>query len=196
MSMRASELIRNSLLALVLLSSGLLPATAWSHGGVGIDADPCRVRIGPHLVHFTAYQPELTGSTDYCNTIPKAGPAIIVFDYEGKALRNMTVEFEVTREPQGSRVFHQPASTHPNGSFNSQVDFAEAGQYLVHITLVNGNEKVDKHIALTVGPAGGFPTKTLIIVLTLLLAASYLFYLSNAGFKSAVDSIILRKKDV
>lgn len=193
--MRTLEFIKHGLFALGLVAGSLLPLTAWSHGGASVDTDQCRVQIGSHLVHFTAYQPQLTGTTDYCNTIPETGPTIVVFDYEGKALRNMTVEFEITKEPEGTRVFYQPPSTHSNGTFNANVNFVEPGKYRVHITLVNEGEKVDEHIGLTVGGgAAGGSTTTWIVLLTLLVAGGYIFYLSNAGFKNAVDKIIKKKE--
>lgn len=193
--MRILANIRASLVALGLVVTSLLPVTAWSHGGASVDTDQCRVQIGSHLVHFTAYQPQLTGSTDYCNTIPETGPTVIVFDYEGKALRNMTVEFEITKEPEGTRFFYQPPGTHPKGTFNANVNFVEPGKYRIHVTLINEGEKVDEHIALQVGGgASGMQTSTIIVILTLLIAGGYIFYLSNAGFKNAIDKVIKKKE--
>jgi len=193
--MRNFEIIKNSLCALGLLAATFLPINAWPHGGASVDTDQCRVQIGSHLVHFTAYQPQLTGTTEYCNTIPELGQTTVVFDYEGKALRNMTVEFEITKEPEGARVFYQPPSTHPNGTFNSNVNFTEPGKYRVHITLVNEGQKVDEHIGLSVGSgASGMSTSTIVVLVTLLVAGGYIFYLSNAGFKNAVDKLISKKE--
>jgi hypothetical protein len=187
--------IQRSLTAFGILAISLISTNAWSHGGASVDTDQCRVQIGPHLVHFTAYQPQLTGTTEYCNTIPELGPTTVVFDYEGKALRNMTVEFEITKEPEGTRVFYQPPSTHSNGTFNSNVNFTEAGKYRVHITLVNEGVKVDEHIGVAVGSgAAGIPTSKLIVIFTLLVAGGYIFYLSNAKFKGAVDKLITKKE--
>jgi hypothetical protein len=193
--MRNTKSLNNRLMALGLLLTSFISSNAWSHGGASVDTDQCRVQIGSHLVHFTAYQPQLTGTTEYCNTIPEVGPTTVVFDYEGKALRNMTVEFEITKEPEGTRVFYQPPSTHSNGTFNANVNFSEAGKYRVHITLVNEGQKVDEHIGLNVGSgASGVPTSKIVVILTLLIAGGYIFYLSNAGFKNAVDKIITKKQ--
>lgn len=187
--------IQRSLTAFGMLAISLVSSTAWSHGGASVDTDQCRVQIGSHLVHFTAYQPQLTGTTEYCNNIPELGQTTVVFDYEGKALRNMTVEFEITKEPEGTRVFYQPPSTHANGTFNANVNFTEVGKYRVHITLVNEGQKVDEHIGVAVGSgASGIPTSKLIVILTLLVAGGYIFYLSNAKFKGAVDKLITKKE--
>ena len=193
--MRNTKSLHNGLMALGFLLTSIMSSNAWSHGGASVDTDQCRVQIGSHLVHFTAYQPQLTGTTEYCNAIPEVGPTTVVFDYEGKALRNMTVEFEITKEPEGTRIFYQPPSTHANGTFNANVNFTEAGKYRVHITLVNEGQKVDEHIGFNVGAgASGVPTSNIVVILTLLVAGGYIFYLSNAGFKNAVDKIITKKQ--
>ncbi len=193
--MRNFDCMKKSLAALGLLAVSILPINAWSHGGASVDTDQCRVQIGSHLVHFTAYQPQLTGTTEFCNTIPELGQTTVVFDYEGKALRNMTVEFEITKEPEGTRIFYQEPSTHSNGTFNSNINFTDAGKYRVHITLVNEGQKVDEHIGFTVGKGqAGVSTSVIVVVLTMLLAGGYLFYLSNAGFKASVDKFLKIKE--
>jgi len=185
------QIAKKVLAAAGLLAASLMPITAWSHGGASVDTDQCRVQVGSQLVHFTAYQPQLTGTTEYCNNIPELGQSTIVFDYEGKALREMTVEFEITKEPEGTRFYYEPPATHSKGTFNTMLNFTEAGKYLVHVTLVNENQKVDAHIPFTVGRgAAGVPTSTIVVVLTLLVAGLYILYLSNAGFKGVVDKFI------
>jgi len=185
------QIAKRVLAAAGLLAASLMPITAWSHGGASVDTDQCRVQVGSQLVHFTAYQPQLTGTTEYCNNIPELGQSTIVFDYEGKALREMTVEFEITKEPEGTRFYYEPPATHSKGTFNTNLNFTEAGKYLVHVTLVNENQKVDAHIPFTVGRgAAGIPTSTIIVMLTLLVSVLYILYLSNAGFKGAVDKFL------
>lgn len=192
--MKNLEITKNLFAAAGLLVASLLPVTAWSHGGASVDTDQCRVQVGSQLVHFTAYQPQLSGTTEYCNNIPALGPTTIVFDYEGKALREMTVEFEITKEPEGTRFYYEPPATHSRGTFNTTLNFADPGKYLVHVTLVNENQKVDAHIPFTVGRgAAGVPTSTIIVILTVLLAGLYILYLSHAGFKGLVDKLILKK---
>jgi hypothetical protein len=193
--MRSLNFLNKGLLALSLLVSSALPLTTWAHGGASVDTDQCRVQIGSHLVHFTAYQPQLTGTTEYCNTIPEVGNTAIVFDYEGKALRNMTVEFEITKEPEGTRVFYQPPGTHPTGTFNTTINFTQGGKYRAHITLVNEGQKVDEHIGFTVGAeAAGPSTSTYIVVAVVLFAVGYILYLSNASVKNAVDRLTGKQK--
>lgn len=190
--MRNFNVLRNGLIGLGLLLSMAFPLTGWSHGGASVDVDTCRIPVGAHWVHFTAYQPQLTGTTEYCNSIPELGNTTIVFDYEGKALRNMTVEFEITKEPEGTRIFYKEPSAYPTGTANTTLNLTAPGQYLAHVTLVNEGQKVDAHVPFKVGASanGGLSLTTLLVVTVLLLAGGYVFYLSNAGFKAAVDKIL------
>ena len=60
---------------------------------------------------------------------------------------------------------------------------------------MNEGQKVDEHIGFVVGAgASGMSTSTIVVILTLLIAGGYIFYLSNAGFKSAVDKLITKKQ--
>jgi len=95
-----------SLLPVVFLV-GLMPTIVQAHRGAPDEADACVTRVGFERVHFTAYTPTLSGDREYCSIIPEIGPTNLVFDYEGKSLRNVSVEFEITKEPEGQRVFYQ-----------------------------------------------------------------------------------------
>ncbi len=191
--MRNLKFFRN--LALGLSLGALLPvSSAWAHGGASVDTDQCRIFVGPHLVHFTAYQPQLTGSTEFCDSIPDLGQTTMVFDYEGKALRNMTVEVEFTKEPEGTRIAYLPPATHASGTFNTQYNFTEPGKYLAHVTLINEGTKIDAHVPFKVGTAKGeVSSSTKIIVATILAAGLYLVYLSSAPFKAFVDGLFKKK---
>ena len=174
----------------------MIPASpAWAHGGASVDTDQCRIFVGPHLVHFTAYQPQLTGSTEFCGEIPDLGTTIMVFDYEGKALRNMTVEVEFTKEPEGTRIAYIPPSTHSSGTFNTSYNFTEPGKYLAHVTLINEGQKIDAHVPFKIGTAKNqISSSTWIYIITVLVAVLYILYLSSAPFKSLIDGLLQRVK--
>ncbi|WP_045225663.1 hypothetical protein [Methyloterricola oryzae] len=195
--MRNLTFVRSWVATLAIVLSALLPtSSSWAHGGASVDTDQCRIFVGPHLVHFTAYQPQLTGTTEYCDAIPELGPSTLVFDYEGKALRAMTVELEVTKEPEGTRVYYQEPSTHPSGTFNINLNFTEPSKYLAHVTLINEGQKVDAHVPFKVGTnvsGGGLSTNAIIILMVILVAGGYIFYLSNAQFKALIDGLLKKK---
>ena len=192
--MRTHHIITGGLRLLGIVAMLLVPISgAWAHGGASVEADKCRIEVGPHLVHFTAYQPQLTGTTEYCNDIPELGNVVIVFDYEGKALRNMTVEFEITKEPEGTRIFYQAPTTNPTGTYNTQLNFSNPGKYLAHVTLVNEGQKIDAHVPFAVGTSqSGLSGTTYLVIAVVLFALGYIFYLSNPAFQAAVDRV--RKK--
>jgi hypothetical protein len=192
--MRTQHLITGGMRVLGLVAALLVPSAVWAHGGASVEADKCRIEVGPHLVHFTAYQPQLTGTTEYCNDIPELGNVIIVFDYEGKALRNMTVEFEITKEPEGTRFFYQAPTTNPTGTYNTALNFTDAGRYLAHVTLINEGQKIDAHVPFVVGNAkSGLSGTTYLVIAVVLFALGYIFYLSNPAFQAAVDRVLKKK---
>lgn len=193
--MRTHHFITGGMRVLGVMVALLAPISAsWAHGGASVDADKCRIEVGPHLVHFTAYQPQLTGTTEYCNDIPELGQSIIVFDYEGKALRNMTVEFEITKEPEGNRIFYQAPTTNPTGTYNTAINFTLPGKYLAHVTLVNEGQKIDAHVPFAVGGAkSGLAGSTYLVIAVVLFALGYIFYLSNPAFQATVDRLLKKK---
>jgi hypothetical protein len=194
--MRNLTFFKSLALTLGLLLTAVLPApNVWAHGGASVDTDQCRIFVGPHLVHFTAYQPNLTGSAEFCGAIPDLGTTIMVFDYEGKALRNMTVEVEFTKEPEGTRIAYLPPATHASGTFNTSYNFTEPGKYLAHVTLINEGQKIDAHVPFKVGTAQyEVSTSTKIIIATVFFSVLYLLYLSSASFKSFIDRLFQRVK--
>lgn len=182
----------NKLFALLVLFTMLMPVTpVWSHGGVSVEIDSCRIPVGNSWVHFTAYTPGITGDAEYCGTIPKQARTNFVFDYEDSRLRNMTVEFEITKEPEGKVIYHQDAAKQKTGSINAVVDFTQhpPGKYLAHVTLINGEERTDAHLPFTVGSTGPSSSDSLLMLVMVLgiLIGAYFFVPS---VKEKVDSII------
>jgi len=68
-------------------------------------------------------------------------------------MREITLEFEVTKEPNGERVFYQTPQKIKTGNVNSRIDFSQygAGDYLAHITIVDNDKRQDTHLPFTVG---------------------------------------------
>jgi len=147
------SIMKNKSILVLLL---LFPTAVFAHRGIFEDSkeiDKCRIRVGYERIHFSAYTPTFTGSKTYCEAIPNLGPTNLVFDYEGKKLRNVTIEFEITKEPDGSRVFYQEPKKIKTGTVNALVDFSKygVGNYLAHVTIVHKGKKLDQHIPFSVG---------------------------------------------
>jgi len=160
------------LLLPTLLLSLFFSPIATAHRGAKNEVDTCRISVGNEVVHFSAYTPTLTPGESYCHTIPEVEPAHLVIDYEGTKLRNTTVEFEVTKEPEGTRVYYQKPQKIKKGSWDAKIDFSNsgAGKYLTHITIMNQGEKLDSHIPFTVGiEEDNFPYKLFIPIVLVII---------------------------
>ncbi len=182
---------RRWLFVLATLMAWTLPTgSAWAHGGVAVEFDTCRIPVSGYWVHFTAYTPMKTADTEYCGAIPEPGVTNVVIDYEDKALRRMTVEYEITKEPDGNVIFHQDAQTLPTGTLNIPIDFTPygSGDYLAHITLINGEEKIDAHAPFTIGDGSGGPNPAVYaLVLIALMGLAYFFV---PAIKQKVDGML------
>ena len=193
---------------LVLLGV-LFSASVWAHGGAaGTDTDQCKFELQPtHWIHYTAYQPKAFPAEEFCGNLPGIDTLTqLVFDYQDMKYRNMLVEFEVTKEPEGTRVFFLPSAKHKKGSINLELPngVPEAGQYLIHITLVpdaadtenrTQGERLDVHMGFKAGGGQQVSRNSMLLYAFFAFAGLYVLYLSNAGFKRKVDEIIGKIKD-
>jgi hypothetical protein len=192
---------------LVLL--GLLFSTVLlAHGGAaGTDTDQCKFELEPtHWLHYTAYQPNAFPAEDFCANIPRANElTLLVFDYQDMKYRDMSVEFEVTKEPEGTRVFFLPAAKHKKGTVELRLPngVPEAGKYLIHITLVPDADKMDTrtqgsrldaHMSFKAGGGEAVSKNSLLLYAFFALAGLYVLYLSHAGFKTKLDEVIAKLK--
>ncbi|UOA10162.1 hypothetical protein [Methylobacter sp. S3L5C] len=203
--MNKVQLIRKSLLGLLGL---FFSASIWAHGGAaGTDTDQCKFELQPtHWVHYTAYQPSAYPAEEFCGNLPAINTLTqLVFDYQDMKYRNMLVEFEVTKEPEGTRVFFLPSAKHKKGSVNLELKngVPEAGQYLIHITLVpdpadtenrTQGERLDVHMGFKAGAGQATSRNSMLLYVFLTFAGLYVLYLSNAGFKRKVDEVVAKIK--
>jgi hypothetical protein len=190
-------------LGLAGLFGVMFSAAVWAHGGAaGTDTDQCKFELEPnHWIHYTAYQPKAYPAKDFCGELPAVDTLTqLVFDYQDQRYRDRAVEFEVTKEPEGTRVFYMEATKHKSGTVVLPLPngVPEVGKYLIHITLLpdNANEqRLDVHMGFKAG--GGEPTSTTNYLLYALFAFAglYVVYLSSAGFKRFVDGLLGKAKD-
>ena len=196
--MNTSQLFTKILLAAFAV---LFSASVWAHGGAkGTDTDQCKFELEPdHWIHYTAYQPNAFPAEEFCANIPREKEALIlVFDYQDQKYKNDTVEFEVTKEPEGTRVFFLEKAKHKKGTVELKMPngVPEAGSYLIHITLVpDVGERKDVHMAFKAGGGPAMSGSSKFIYLILILAGLYVAYLYVAPFRKVVDGIIGKAKD-
>ncbi|NOQ62979.1 MAG: hypothetical protein GQ582_00525 [Methyloprofundus sp.] len=172
---------KTQLLLSLLLLAFLISTNANAHRGARGEVDTCRISVGKEVIHFSAYVPTLNPGISFCHIIPELGPTDLVIDYEGKKLRRTTVEFEVTKEPEGSRVYYHAPEKIKKGSIDAKVDFRQhgAGNYLLHVTVINDGETIDSHLPFSVGIEEEeelIPNKILIpfIIIVLMLAIIFI----------------------
>jgi hypothetical protein len=195
--MNTSQLIKKILLAAFAV---LFSASVWAHGGAkGTDTDQCKFELEPdHWIHYTAYQPTAFPAEEFCANIPREKEAtILVFDYQDQKYKNDTVEFEVTKEPEGTRVFFLEKAKHKKGTVELKMPngVPEAGSYLIHITLVpDVGERKDVHMSFKAGGGKGASNSQIFIYLILLAAGLYVAYLYSAKFRAIVDQLIGKAK--
>jgi len=117
-------------------------------GGLVLEGDVCIIRIDFYSAHFTAYQPNTSGNTQFCKELPDTGETIFVLDYLHQSLKEVPVEFRIIRDVTGlgryvkleqveaiedieqQTVFHQPPVIRPDASFKIEHDFKEKGAYI------------------------------------------------------------------
>lgn len=203
--MNKVQLIRKGCLGLLGL---FFSASIWAHGGAaGTDTDQCKFELEPtHWIHYTAYQPSAYPAEEFCGKLPGLNTLTqLVFDYQDMRYRNMLVEFEVTKEPEGKQVFFLPSAKHKSGTINLSLPngVPEEGQYLIHITLVpdpsdtdgiSSKERLDVHMGFKAGGGQSVSRNSLLLYAFFGLAGLYVVYLSSAGFKRQVDDIITKIK--
>jgi hypothetical protein len=196
--MKSTRTFRKGFLLLIGL---LFSASLWAHGGAkGTDTDQCKFELEPdHWIHYTAYQPNAFPAEEFCANIPRENEALIlVFDYQDQKYKDDTVEFEVTKEPEGKRVFFLAGAKHKKGTVELKLPngVPEPGNYLIHITLVpDQGERKDVHMGFKAGGGKGASNSQVFIYLILALAALYIAYLNVAPFRKVVDGIIGKAKD-
>ena len=183
-----------------LVVMGLLFSTSlWAHGGAaGTDTDQCKIEIDGEWVHYTAYQPFIAPGEEYCSSIPEINtPTNLVFDYIGTKLRGVSMEYEITKEPEGNRILYKEAAKHTTGTVNTTHNFTEASRYLIHLKLIpETGEPTDVHLGFTIGSGAGTSWAMLAMYAFFLFAGLYILYLSNAGFKGFADKLMGKAKEL
>lgn len=195
-----------SLRLLCALAGFLLAASsgvARAGGGVVLSNDTCIITIGFYEAHFTAYQPDSRGDTEFCEDLPDAATSIFVLDYLHSSLNEVPVDFRIIRNATGKRefarqgdvqalgelephtVFYQPPVVRANGTYQVELSFAEAGDYIGIVTA--GHPTTDK-IYTSVFPfavgASSFPWGWLAFAVVLLLAILFLLNVKRIGGES------------
>ena len=196
--MNNKSLFKKGLLGVAAL---LFSSTLWAHGGAaGTDTDQCKFELEPsHWIHYTAYQPVAFPAEEFCGRLPATDTKTqLVFDYQDMRYRNMMVEFEVTKEPEGTRIFYQEPKKHKSGTviLDLPEGVKEKSKYLIHITLIpDQGDRLDAHMSFTAGSGQAASKESIGLYLLLAFGGLYIVYLSSEGFKRQVDGLLGKVKD-
>ena len=139
--------------ALFYMMLAMMPAAATlAGGGTIISEDACIIEIDFYSAHFTAYQPDTSGNTQFCQDLPDTGTTIFVLDYLHQSLKEVPVDFRIIRNQTGQgrfvklkhvaeigdleqgTIFYQPPVVRPDASFKIEFEIAEAGSYIGMVT--------------------------------------------------------------
>lgn len=195
--MRKTQLIEQLLVGVVAV---LFSASVWAHGGAkGTDTDQCKFELEKdHWIHYTAYQPNAFPAEEFCANLPNINEAtILVFDYQDQKYKDNTVEFEVTKEPEGKRVFFMEGAKHKKGTVELKLPngVPDVGEYLIHITLVpDQGERKDVHMAFKAGGGAAMSGSNKFLIFLGVAAGLFFVYLSVPAVRNAVDGAIGGKK--
>lgn len=148
-------------LLLVCGASGLFVSQAGAHGGLSVDKDQCKLTIGKYLMHFTGYQPEATGSKEFCEDIPEIGHTIVVLDAIDQELREIPIEIRVVRDTgdmnnlEAITIFHLPSTIYSSGTVSFEYKFDAPGKFVGLVTAGSGKDAVESRFPFSV--ASGSP---------------------------------------
>ena len=131
--------------------------SAAAHGGLSMDEDTCKLRVGRYLMHFVGYQTESPrGPREFCEDIPETGRTIVVLDYLNEELRDLPTEVRIIRDIGSETdleritVLHLGPKRYPTGSLNFELNFTEAGKFVGLVT-VGEAEKLTSRFPFSVG---------------------------------------------
>jgi hypothetical protein len=166
---------------LFLAISLLLPQLALAHGGLSMDKDFCKLRVGRYVIHFVGYQPERSAEKEFCEDIPEIGRTIVVFDYVDQELRALPTEVRIIRDSgseenlEAITVLYMPPKIYPTGSLHFEHTFKEPGKFVGLVTVAD-TQKLVARFPFSVGSRGSTGTIVVWVLLALAIGAGLYFY--------------------
>lgn len=145
---KLSSPLRASLLLALAAAACLCSTRGLAHGGLSMDEDMCKLRLGPYYMHFTGYQVRpYSANTEFCEDIPATGKTIIVMDAVDQALRSMPVKVQIlsdTGEGSGHTVVELPPKLYPTGTVSLEYSFERPGRFVGLVTAGENGEFVSR----------------------------------------------------
>lgn len=145
-----SRWLRSALITWGAVLGLALCEAASAHGGLSIDDDMCKLRLGPFNLHFTGYQPEINGNREFCEDIPKVGHTIVVMDAIEPELREIPIEVRIIRDTgdesrlDAVTVAHLPPKVYASGSVPLEYRFTTPGKFVGLVTAGDKGQYVSR----------------------------------------------------
>jgi len=137
----------------------LLGAACWlgafhgqvlAHGGLSMDKDVCKLQLGRFAMHFTGYQPQATGSREFCEDIPELGVTVVALDAIDDQLRQMPIAVRIFQDLENSSdstattILEIQAKVYPTGSISFEHSFDKPGKFIGLVTAGEKGEYVSR----------------------------------------------------
>jgi hypothetical protein len=163
---------------LCILAAASLPGRAHAHGGLSLEKDYCKLRVGPYFMHFTGYQPERDATKEFCEDIPATGPTIIVLDFVDEALKELPVGVRIARDGGETdidrlTIYRLPPKQYPNGSLSLDFQFDEPGNYVGLVSADVGDRQLVARFPFSVGAPLYFRYPYMMVLLAVGLGGAY-----------------------
>ena len=182
-----------------LLAMVLSVSAAHAHGGVGMVDKRCVLRIGPDIMFFTGYQPQLSRD-EFCDDIPSAGQMVVTLDMQEPELRDMLTEIRLIKD-EGNHttmnglpfltdaelgspqvldpvtITHVLPKTYPTGTLTFEHTFPENGKFIGIVTVKNAHgQTYVSQFPFSVGKGFGNSIGIYASMVVALVAAVYLIW--------------------
>ena len=122
--------------------AAVLGPAASAHGGLSMDEDMCKLRVGPYFMHFAGYQPSASGAREFCEDIPEIGQTVVTVDAVDDVLREIPIELRIVKdvgagdsraEIEANTVLHLAPKRYPAGSVSFEHRFDEPGKFVGYV---------------------------------------------------------------
>lgn len=130
----------------------LFALQAIAGGGMVLEDDVCKIKIGFYDAHITTYQPETSGNTTFCGDLPDAGKTIFVLDYLHASMKEVPLDFRIIRDDTGlgrfvrwedvvalgdlekHTIYYHAPSVEVDASLTVEPTLPDAGRYIGIVT--------------------------------------------------------------
>jgi len=172
---------------------GAFHGQALAHGGLSMDKDICKLQLGRFAMHFTGYQPQATGTREFCEDIPELGNTVIALDAIDEQLRQMPIAVRVFQDPENSSdatattILEIQAKVYPTGSISFEHAFDKPGKFIGLVTAGEKGEYVSR-FPFSVAVERPAYEKFLLLLALPLLGVGFYWFSGRARRKAELKS--------